>query len=83
MTKMNSEDEKKIEEIMASMECPHGFKCVKSGFERLCEAEDYGLEGYVKCNHGNPAPCAFSLSFGRLYFCRCPLRVFLSRDLKK
>jgi len=27
--------------------------------------------------------CPFSLSFGEGHFCRCPLRVYLSKNLKR
>jgi len=80
---VKDEDRKKIEEIMAGMQCPKNFKCAESGFDRLCEAEDTGLEGYLKCLEGNPSVCSFALSFGHNYFCRCPLRVYLCKELKK
>ena len=46
---MKAEVSKKIEEIMAGMKCPKDFRCADSGFERLCRAEDIGLENHLLC----------------------------------
>ncbi len=80
---MKDEQRKKIEEIIAGMRCTKNFRCAESGFERLCEAEDTGLEGYVKCHDDDPSVCSFALLFGGVHFCRCPLRVYLAKELKK
>jgi hypothetical protein len=80
---MKEEVRKKIEEILAGMQCPKNFKCAENGFERLCEAVDIGLESYIQCREESPSTCPFSLSFGNNYFCRCPLRVYLYKKLKK
>jgi hypothetical protein len=80
---MKEEDRKKIEEIMAGMQCPKDFQCSKSGFERLCKAKDFGLKEYLECLEENPRTCPFSVPFGYGHFCQCPLRVYLSKKLKK
>jgi len=80
---MKEEDRKKIEEIVDGMQCPKDFICVESGFERMCQAKDFGLESYLECLDDNPQGCPFSLSFGEGHFCQCPLRVYLSKKLKK
>ena len=64
------------------MECPKGFKCAKSGFDKLCRAKDIGLENYLECLEENPDDCPFALSFGYSYMCDCPLRVYLEKKLK-
>jgi hypothetical protein len=80
---MKDEDRKKIEEILAGLQCPKNFKCADGGFERLCKARDIGLKNYLDCLEGNPSACSFALSFGYGYLCCCPLRVYLSKELKK
>jgi hypothetical protein len=80
---MKDEDRKKIEEILDKMVCPKNFKCADSGFENLCKARDIGLERYLDCLEGTPTACLYALSFGHGYLCRCPLRVYLSKELKK
>lgn len=80
---MKEEDRKKIEEIMAEMRCAKDFQCAKSNFESLCKAKDFGLESYLECLEEHPHDCPFTLPFGYTQFCKCPLRVYLSKNLKK
>jgi len=80
---MHDDERKKIEEIMAGMQCPKGFTCAEHGFERPCKATDIGLESHLVCIEERPSACPFALSFGNSYLCRCPLRVYLGRELKK
>ena len=80
---MDEEIRQKIEEIMRQMECPKDFKCVKTGFQQLCKARDTYLDNYLECLDDNFKQCKFSLPFGRSYFCRCLLRVFIAKKLKK
>lgn len=80
---MNEQDLETIERIMSEIECPKDFRCKQQDFEDLCEARDFGLDDYIKCREDTPLDCAFALSFGHDYFCRCPLRVFLAKKLKK
>ena len=80
---MTEEERKKIEELMAGMECPKKFECADSGFERLCKARDFGLDSFLECLEDSPSKCTFALSFGSTYFCQCPLRVYLAKALVK
>ncbi len=78
---MKEEYRKKIEELIGQMQCPKDFKCAESGFENLCKARDLGLESYLECLEDNPSRCLFAQSFGNKYYCRCPLRVYLAKQL--
>ena len=80
---MNEEEKKKIEEIIDGLKCPKDFRCAQSGFERLCEARDIGLQSSLDCLEEKPATYKFALSFGDGYFCQCPLRVYLAKKLKR
>lgn len=83
---MADEVRRKIKEIMGEMTCPHDFACARSGFNRLCTVEDKGMESFLVClecaGDAHP-PCTFRLSFGYSYYCRCPLRVFLAKELNR
>ena len=81
--KMNENYENRIKEITGQVKCPKDFRCAKSGFENLCKARDFGLEDYLECLEDNPINCKFSVSFGSGYLCQCPLRVYISKELKK
>jgi len=80
---VKDEDRKKIEEIVAGMQCPKNFECAAHGFEHLCKAKDIGIESFVDCLEEPPSSCSFALAFGYGHLCRCTLRVYLSKKLKK
>ena len=80
---MDEEIQQKIEKIMSQMECSKGFKCKEAGFKQLCKARNTNLDKYLECLDDNPKLCKFSLSFGYSYFCDCPLRIFIKKELRK
>ena len=69
--------------IIDGLNCPKDFVCYNSGLETLCKAEDIGLETFLLCLEKNPSDCRFSVVFGDMHFCQCPLRVYIARKLKK
>ena len=74
---------RKIEEIMARMECPKGFTCVHNEFERLCKARDIGLDGFLHCLESHPELCKVSLPFSFMHLCHCTLRLFIAKKIGK
>lgn len=79
---MNKNQKKEIEKIIGKMKCPQDFKCYQSGFEYLCKSRNVGIESYLECLEECSQDCVFSISYGNSYFCRCPLRVYLQKNLK-
>ena len=80
---MEADSKAKIEGVMEAMRCPDNFKCVKGDAEQLCKAEDYGNANYVKCLEKKASRCVFSIPFGVGGYCKCPLRVYLCKELQK
>ena len=80
---LTEEQRKEVEAITGGLKCSKDFKCCKSGFEKLCKVRDGGLEGYLDCLEENSQDCPFSLAFGYGYLCKCPLRIYIARNLKK
>lgn len=83
---MSEEDSRRIQEIMGSMQCPKGFECAENGFEILCKAKDFGDEQSLQCLEETSPPCLFAGVFDygfQMRFCRCPLRVYLGKNLGK
>ena len=76
-------NKKQLEEIILRNSCPKDFVCYKSGFENLCKAEYIWQDYIIKCLEDNPRECVFSISFGGAYYCKCPLRVYIAKTLKK
>jgi hypothetical protein len=72
----------KIEKIASRIECSKDFECYKSDLKNLCKTRDIGLEQYVECLAEEPHICDFSLSFGRGYFCTCPVRIYIAKNLE-
>jgi hypothetical protein len=72
-----------VEKIMALMDCPSDFKCYKSGFENMCEAEYHGLDDFANCLEQAATRCKFKMPFGFGIFCTCPLRVYAAKKLGK
>lgn len=72
-----------IDEIRKRMQCSKGFLCAESGFKKLCKAKDVGLKRHLLCLEHAPSLCDFALLFDRKYYCACPLRVYLIKNLKK
>jgi hypothetical protein len=75
--------ENHVEEMMSGFTCPKGFKCYQSSFKNLCKARDIGLASFVACLMSDPLECKFSLLFGGVFFCTCPIRIYLAKNLKK
>jgi hypothetical protein len=72
-----------IQEIIGGLECPEDFVCYKSGFETLCRASDIKMELFVECLEEEARSCQFSVPFGEGHFCKCPLRVYICKKLRK
>jgi len=80
---MDQDIREKIKEIVGKIECKHDFCCLKTGFDRPCKAKDIGLKAYLECLEEDTSLCAFSVSFGSIYFCSCPLRIYICKKLGK
>jgi hypothetical protein len=82
--RMEQDHEKELQEIIGSFTCPKDFECYKSGFETLCKAEDVGMESYLACLEEHPLECKFLVGFlGDRYYCECPLRIYIAKELNK
>ena len=80
---MKSSRNKELKEIIGGMKCPKDFKCYRSGFKNLCKAKDIGIESHLECLEDDPYECNFSISFGYSFVCRCPLRVYIAKEIEK
>jgi len=80
---MDQYDDKELREIMGGLTCSKDFMCYKSGFTNASKARDVGLESYLECQEGCPPDCLLSVSFGGLYYCRCPLHIYITKKLMK
>jgi len=79
---MEKEVQQQVNEIRKRMKCSKGFQCAESGFNKLCKAKDVGLKRHLLCLESGAASCDFSLFVEKKYYCACPLRVYLIRNLQ-
>ena len=72
----------KIKKIISKIECSKDFQCYESKFKNLCRVKDIGLKSFLLCLEENH-DCNFSIFFIDEYLCKCPLRVYIAKELKK
>ena len=80
---MDEQQRNILDDLVSQTDCPKGFECVESKFEVLGKAKDRGLEGYLDCLDDSAPSCKFGVPFGSGYFCRCPVRVYILKELGK
>ena len=66
------------EEIMGLMDCPSDFSCYKKKLRSLCKTKDIGMKDYVQVTK-NGHWCKFLMVVGEIYYCSCPLCVYLTK----
>jgi len=72
-----------IEETADGTRCRKEFKCCSNEFTNVCKAKDIGINSFLVCLEDQPQKCNFSLMFGDMYFCKCPVRIYIGKKLKK
>jgi hypothetical protein len=77
------EHNREIEKIMASMKCPKGFVCYRSGFKDMCKVNSVGEGKIIECSPENRGPCVYRFSFAGRVFCKCALRYYIARNLNR
>ncbi len=80
---MEEQNKKIIKKIMEKMKCSKDFLCVKSEFENLCKAKNFGSDEYLECLEADSFDCEFTLPFGNGNLCKCPARVAIAKILKE
>lgn len=79
---LTSEQESKVREIMAGMDCPKSFRCYESGFEDLTPVQVISRNGLVECHGAGKSLCTKCVRFGSdCAFCKCPLRKYVAVTL--
>ena len=63
---------------MGLMDCSNGYPCYKKKLRPLCNTKDIGKKDYVLVSHTGHW-CKFLMVVGEIYYCRCPLCVYLTK----
>ena len=72
-----------IEEAMPGLKLLEDCKSYKPGFGFTCKAKDVGLDAYVECLEKDSCRCPFSVSYAQAYYCTCPARIYIAKELEK
>ena len=78
---MREEDSKAIENLMREMECPSDFACHRNGFADVHKSGTNPSTPFPPCMNGHHQGCRFAFSFGYSYRCKCPLHIYVSKNL--
>ncbi|MCK4904760.1 hypothetical protein KAS42_00755 [bacterium] len=77
------EHKEQIEKIMSEMKCPKDFACYRSDFKNLSMTKDTPMESFVECSNKDAWLCEYSFLFESCYLCKCPLKVYVVKKLRK
>jgi len=83
MKNMKEEEKKKIEQLMAEIQCPKDFICYKDNFDRLCQVRKFESNEHLECLEKNPSLCPFAVPFINRHICICKMRMYIIQTLKK
>jgi hypothetical protein len=70
-------------EAMPGLELLKDCECYKPRLGFSCKAKDVGLDAYVECLEMYSSTCPFSVSYAHSYYCKCPARVFMAKELEQ
>jgi len=80
---ITEEAAKQIEQIIEELECPRGFECYTSKFEKLAAVDIAWFTELVSCRSREANYCPLTFNFGFGPCCTCPLRHYVARYLRK
>ena len=72
-----------LEKLVGGLECPKNFKCTRFSYEDLCKANDIGKDDCLECLEKTPCDCPFVIDVVYARLCRCPLRIYIAKNLQK
>jgi hypothetical protein len=79
---MDDNVKKELDKIKKNVNCLKAFKCLQGDLKYICKAEDVGLEAHLKCLESNSS-CPFAVQVAEEFYCTCPIRIYISKKLKK
>ena len=72
-----------VKKMISGMNCSKNFECYKSDFTKLGKAKDIPLGNMIECLDDKQHTCEYSLLLRNSCFCKCPLRIYIAKKLKK
>ena len=78
---MEQLDIEHVKKVLGDHRCNKNLKCARGGLAELCKAREIGSDLFMVCLEEDPN-CSFTISFGHGFMCKCPVRVYLSKEFK-
>jgi len=72
-----------IESLKGKVSCNKDYRCSNVDLDSICKAKENGWEKYLQCLEERPDDCRMAISFGSAYFCKCPVRYYISKKYRK
>lgn len=72
---------RQIEAAMPGLRQLEGCKSYKPGYGFTCKARDVGLDSYIECLEKDSCRCPFSVYYARTYYCSCPARIYVAKEM--
>ncbi len=69
-------------QIMGDLKCEKGLRCVKSHLKDICKARPIWPGSCLECLEDDPENCTFAIRSGNKWLCKCPLRIYISKELE-
>lgn len=69
----------RIAELKKETDCRYEFVCLKNPFDAIAIDEN-GPAGLLRCRGQLPESCEYAVGFGNTYFCKCPMKIFISKE---
>jgi hypothetical protein len=78
---INIEQKKIIKRKIERSKCTKAIKCIDTDFMDVAPVRSVAACELLECYTDRARTCRFALPFGSTYFCRCPVRAYLFREL--
>lgn len=77
------DEKKQAGEITCIVGCPDDFECCRCDFNDLAEVKTAPGSDLVECVDESRTNCRFRVRFGYKYYCTCPVRESVAKNLQQ
>lgn len=78
---LTKEQTEKLKELRKKANCSRQISLCIDDFDKLPPVKLIGINGLLQCQKENTAGCLMAMHFGDSYFCKCPVRSYLHREI--
>lgn len=78
---LTKEQAEKLKELRKKTNCSRQISLCIDELDKLPPVKLIGINSLLECQKENAAGCLMAMHFGDSYFCKCPVRSFVYREL--